>query len=604
MEELGRMFGICSSGSSRPWLWIIEYLSSFPQIDTSIIRGLIEEAPVLPENLGENTSERVALRCLEELFGPKKGLSIVAPPDSRVAFNLSASCEDVLEHIVQEVSLSNLKKAGPELLRWDAHPFLMHKRASLPKCELEQLKDSILKGIPVLDGDENVPASRLDDNDDETVNQEGNLIPQIHENDNEVLQDGLLERNLIPSKRCRNDLLAGDLVGLISVNQDGMHNDLYLNAKKFQQDATCCIRSVEQIPLRLHGEELLEDESGIITKVTEIEGNNLVKDSQAGKGDQDVCVASRTLEQNNAVGHVELQDNQTENVQNADADVMIEQKNGDRPSQNVVVDQSIYVENGALQKGPSCDAGENIDQGLPLSSPNPTPADVLLQNIDPDAARADIEHPCVEQICEYEVERLLLKKSLFLSSEYTPNQDPVGKAGWTEQNFCVKCNQNGQMLVCSSSGCPLVVHESCLGSAARFVDKGDFYCPFCAYSVSISKYLEAKDRTFLARKELAAFMKHFSKKLTEEQRKLQNDSTLNGDEDLAGIQETGHLGEREHNFIGKNEEAHYGPSVSHLNDNEVCVEEKTLMGGAIDVQGENNEQGRKSGPLAPAHERP
>ncbi|XWS59162.1 hypothetical protein CRYUN_Cryun08bG0098300 [Craigia yunnanensis] len=591
MDELGRMFGIYSSGPSRPWLWIIEYLSTFPEIDTSIISGLIETAPVLPDDLGKNTSERVALRCLEEIFGPKSGLGNVAPPNSRVSFDLSSSCNDVLQHILQEVSLSNLKKAGPELLRWDVIPFIMHKRASLPKCALEQLKSSILEEIPILDGDENVPTSRPDDSDDENGNQEGNLIPQIHKNDDEVLQDGLLERNLIPSKRCRNDLVAGNLVGQASVNQDSMHNDLHLNAKKFKQDATCTIPSAEQIPIRLHGEEWLEDESGVIIKVTEIKGNNLGKDSQAGEGDQDVCVASRILGQSDAVGHVEFQDSQMENVQNADADVLAEQKYGDRPCQNVVMNEIKHVENGALQKGPSGDAGENTDEGFPLSSPNSTSADGLHQNVDPGEAKTGMDHPCVEQICEYEDERfsIALKKGLFLSSQRTPSQDPVRKAGLTEQFFCVK----DQVLVCSSSGCPLVVHESCLDSAARFDDKGNFYCPLCAYSVSISNYLEAKDKASLARKDLAAFMELCSEKLNEEQRKLQSHSRLNGDKDLVGIQESGQLGERELNFISQNREVNHIPSASSVNGIKLYVEEETFMGGAVDVQGENNEEEEK-----------
>ncbi|XWS43163.1 hypothetical protein CRYUN_Cryun16bG0079400 [Craigia yunnanensis] len=287
MDELGRMFGIYSSGPSRPWLWIIEYLSSFPHIDISIIHGLIKAAPVLQGGLGKNTSEMVALRCLEELFGPKIGLENVAPPDSR-------------------------------------------------------LKGSILE-IPILDGDENVPTSRVVDSD---------VMMKMYD---------------------------------------------------------------EQIPIRLHGEEQLEVESGRIIKVTEIEGNNLGKDSPAGVGDQDVCVASRTLGQSDFVGHVELQDNQMEDVQNADADVLAEQK---------------YV-----QKGASGSTGENIDQGFPLSSPNSTFADGLYQNIDSVEAKAVMDHPCcAEQICEYKYERfnIALKKSLFLSLQHTPSQDPVQKSGWTK----------------------------------------------------------------------------------------------------------------------------------------------------------------------------
>lgn len=159
----------------------------------SLLLGLIEAAPVLPDDLGKNTREMIALRCLEELFGPTNGLRDVAPPDSRVVFDLAASCEDVLKHIVQEVkygtyflvsallyefwlprkklnsflpfshkslqaemytvsykylSLSGLtfksKKGWTRAVEMGCSPFIMHKRASLPKCALEQVKEEFL----------------------------------------------------------------------------------------------------------------------------------------------------------------------------------------------------------------------------------------------------------------------------------------------------------------------------------------------------------------------------------------------------------------------------------------------------------------------------
>lgn len=43
-------------------------------------------------------------------------------------------------NLVHQTSTSDLKMAGPELLKWDVHPFIMHKRASMPKCALQQVK--------------------------------------------------------------------------------------------------------------------------------------------------------------------------------------------------------------------------------------------------------------------------------------------------------------------------------------------------------------------------------------------------------------------------------------------------------------------------------
>ncbi|KAK9290259.1 hypothetical protein L1049_008426 [Liquidambar formosana] len=82
----------------------------------------------------------IALRCLEGVFGPSNEITndIPSAPDLKIGFNSSESCEDVLQCILREMSISNLRMAGPELLKWDVRPFIMHKRTCLPKYALEQ----------------------------------------------------------------------------------------------------------------------------------------------------------------------------------------------------------------------------------------------------------------------------------------------------------------------------------------------------------------------------------------------------------------------------------------------------------------------------------
>jgi hypothetical protein len=57
--------------------------------------------------LGRNMMEMLALRCLEGFFGPSNGITndACSAPASKVGFDLSKSCEDVLQHIVHEVIL-------------------------------------------------------------------------------------------------------------------------------------------------------------------------------------------------------------------------------------------------------------------------------------------------------------------------------------------------------------------------------------------------------------------------------------------------------------------------------------------------------------------
>ncbi|KAL6958837.1 hypothetical protein U1Q18_040181 [Sarracenia purpurea var. burkii] len=129
------------------------------------------------------------------------------------------------------------------------------------------------------------------------------------------------------------------------------------------------------------------------------------------------------------------------------------------------------------------------------------------------------------------------KKRTFLSSQCPSSQDSLETFDFTELNLCMKCNRGGQLLVCSVSACPLVVHESCLGSAPRFDDNGNFFCPFCAYSRAILEYLEVKKKTSLARKDLASFIglesghqAKFSKRFVrpEQDQLVQDDDNLNG----------------------------------------------------------------------------
>ncbi|KAJ6363384.1 hypothetical protein OIU78_003539 [Salix suchowensis] len=258
-----------SSATTLAWLWVIEYLASFPEIEASILHDLIEAAPKIADHLGNNTKEMVALRCLEGLFCRNNGITNDIPSkEPKVTFDLSERCEDVLQSILQEKPVSDLKRAGQERLKWDIHPFITHKRASMPKCALEKVKDAILEGIhpyaslkeysglvdandrcniiPVNYGDLGAPAGRIDgsDSDGQINAPEENFIPL---RGIEVEGDSCNSHSL-HFKRARSGLasknLAGDL-GDQNCVDDGDH--LHPQAKRFKQDAVCDNQSLEHI---------------------------------------------------------------------------------------------------------------------------------------------------------------------------------------------------------------------------------------------------------------------------------------------------------------------------------------------------------------------
>ena len=84
---------------------------------------MIEAAPEIPDVFGKNTREMLALRCLEDLFcrGDNGVANDVTSKELKVTFDLSESCEDVLQSILQEVirftiSAFTCKKFGFEFL--------------------------------------------------------------------------------------------------------------------------------------------------------------------------------------------------------------------------------------------------------------------------------------------------------------------------------------------------------------------------------------------------------------------------------------------------------------------------------------------------------
>nr|KYP53279.1 hypothetical protein KK1_024906 [Cajanus cajan] len=133
--------------SALAWLWVVEALSACKKISPPTLQRMINSGPVKDEKLSETTRELVALRCLEEVSACVVDTDASSTVDSRVGFDFSRGCEDVLQETLGElIPLSKLKMAGAELLKWDVQPFVKHKRADTFKCHLEQLRESILEG--------------------------------------------------------------------------------------------------------------------------------------------------------------------------------------------------------------------------------------------------------------------------------------------------------------------------------------------------------------------------------------------------------------------------------------------------------------------------
>lgn len=85
------------------------------------------------------------------------------------------------------------------------------------------------------------------------------------------------------------------------------------------------------------------------------------------------------------------------------------------------------------------------------------------------------------------------------------NEDvPFKKFHW--MNMCIKCGKGGKLLICCDNGCPVVVHEDCLGSEAQFDEVGGFCCPFCVYKRATQEFSLAERKAVLAEKTLSKYL--------------------------------------------------------------------------------------------------
>ncbi|GLT37392.1 hypothetical protein SLA2020_117100 [Shorea laevis] len=416
----------------------------------------------------------------------------------------------------------------------------MHKRATLPKCALEELKDTILSGthpyaaalkeisglvsnneldgVTVCDDHHNALTMRLCESSSnaQTVPAKSNVVPLILENGNRILEHDFCLKNLLSSKRVRSELAAEDLVDVNNGNKDSLfgHDSLHLNAKKLKQS---CQGSTYTNPYvgQILNPLLLEDACGRF-RVAEVDCSALCKESEVGEHCNDDYIEN-SCDTNNIC---EIGDGSVQFV-------TVDETHNREPLSGapfMKTQQQISVEEAHGKGGQS--------SNHKLRQPHIVSTDGIAQNSsNPCEARADFYHPCggtmLSNYDEFREEGIdmAIKKSHFLSSHCTSSQDTLGTADLSMQNLYVKCNKDGQMLLCSTSGCPLLVHESCLGSQARFDDNGNFHCPFCVYSLSISEYLEARKKDRLARKKLSAFIHvfdHCSMKHIEGHRKEQN----------------------------------------------------------------------------------
>ncbi|CAM0880563.1 unnamed protein product [Alopecurus aequalis] len=166
--------------------------------------------------------------------------------------------------------------------------------------------------------------------------------------------------------------------------------------------------------------------------------------------------------------------------------------------------------------------------------------------------------------------------------------------GFTEQDLCVKCGKDGQLLKCNR--CSLAAHDSCFGSSVTFDVSGQFYCPVCFYTKATDAYQKAKTAYREAWKNLSAFLgtKQFTKQHDEQSTGKQpaaTSSKYHSNECTTSKRQGNHQSEA-HNLSDKDEEPGQWRKKQRTNDtSDACPEEDQLNGcNTSEMQGNDQSE--------------
>ncbi|CAN4094728.1 unnamed protein product [Withania somnifera] len=514
-----------------PWIWVIETLATSCEIDTSILIDLVKQIPEISDDMGKNARELVSLRVLETLsvLEISNASNDASVPGDKIDLDKSVHCEDVLRHLLLGVSWDQ-KLAGPEVSKWDVQLFVTKKRSCLPKCALQQIKDTVdttnpcptsLKenygfevGSQSRDGDyfDAVDFSGIKqccevrgrDAQYEHVLPSGNVTPRLGTNTNGLQENQ--PRTLVPFKRRIDTFTAheGEHRKTEPISENSFDTCIKAS-KRFKREVISpkCDAVHDFESSQVHDFESSQRD-GISIEL-------LAQTPQA-------IVQKRNLENGALVGGL---DGRCEGA----APKMVRQ-NTDTCSHDDQLPEIMILEEKIQNVGSSskaCDelrtsSGSSLQVIHQYSHTRGTEDHrecnwgSLFKDEPYEGAKRNILESDEPEFSSdsngYHNEKTVLsaKRNNFVSSQCTQGQDALTTKNVREFNLCVKCNEGGQLLICSSNSCSLVVHQSCLGSVPSFHNGGNFYCPFCAYSRAISEYLEVRKLSSLARKDLASFI--------------------------------------------------------------------------------------------------
>ncbi|MED6142992.1 hypothetical protein PIB30_002816 [Stylosanthes scabra] len=460
------------SESSLPWLWSIQYASSCKQIDLSTLQSLVDVAPVAKDDFCEKTRELISLRCLEAMFDFNSAhhrvdycdAAAAASLDSRVQFAFSTSCEDALQQIVAEVPLPNLIKGRAKLLKWDVSQFILHKRTTI-KCDLVQLKESICDGThPYADRLKEIGLLQPQ-NGGNQVHVNGNAHCDVSEKDNE-------NSTYHANKEVKENS--------ISTMLDRVTRPWKELLEKIKPSKRNRVESVNP------NEHMMGCQQGKQVVISEW-------DAFQGSAKKIRCNASLNVDSSS---HNEVLDHEPQRIPFSTTMSLQHKSGGEycQQQEDEPIPTKVLPATGILH-GNKNDTAHEVPNLIGEMQSKRTEAALQVRE----------RNPTDDEAVEHTVNGCVIEIS---SHETMGSDDDISENSSLKETIaCMRCKkEDGELLFCKTTTCSTVIHASCVTTSPHFDAEGNFFCPYCVYAKSISRYIESMRKVILARQELVKFI--------------------------------------------------------------------------------------------------
>ncbi|KAL0357430.1 UNVERIFIED_CONTAM: hypothetical protein Scaly_1428700 [Sesamum calycinum] len=455
--------------------------------------------------------ESVSLRILES-FVVQGANPVSSASSQKIRLNPSDRCEDVLRLILTEMPPPHPKRAGPEIMKWDLQPFIEHKRSTLAKSALQQLKDAILTGshsfLASLKGQSGLPVGNQPERDAQVDDGNCNGMKQrlegCHTNDSHLLNRDLADENLVPVNRKRkatSENAGGNSCQDHILSENGCETRI-ISVKKYKHDSICSeqhvggsltsagivteVADMSTVCLQDHGGERCSSERKTHVEGMALDGppeiahsdtelNNKsegeqeqANDKKEATGDKEgICDSERTNEDMDKVQSTQrniLDVGEVEDI-SSDSDGKNDDRTGIATNNNASPGRQCAYSHDSLETTNPRDQNLSSDTGK---------GDKEVESPDPDGENAEGDKNGSHGLT-------------------TANED----MDEFEQNVLLRNVQNVD---------EAVEDNNISSDSDGYYDERENYCPFCAYSRAISKYMEIKKKVSLARMDFATFI--------------------------------------------------------------------------------------------------